>query len=291
MRHPTAYRYNIGAKSSSFGAVVLLTVGSVVLHGLVLALPMPSHQSVQEPELPPSSLPQADGAADVNVTILPSGTLKSRLKTEEPTETASEENDLGESDRPVQSTPPPSPEETQPPEIVPSIDDTIPEELPPEEPDPAMEPVDSEIVPPDELPVDPGNSELSPPTLEEQLQDLTAYDYNESGILKEGEVGTQLLGWTVPGQILPSKADSLEVPYLLVEQCLDIAPEPGVLVAVVNQDGSFQRGPEILTSTGYAILDDQAKAIAESGEYHFPERTETQAYSVPVEVLYPASCL
>ncbi|NER85242.1 MAG: hypothetical protein F6K42_38220 [Leptolyngbya sp. SIO1D8] len=80
------------------------------------------------------------------------------------------------------------------------------------------------------------------------------------------------------------------MPYLLGDECLDSAPVSGVLVLVMEPDNTIQQGPEILSSTGYEILDEKAKEMVETGEYQLPNRDQAKGYSLEVRVLYPESC-
>lgn len=278
-------------------AIVLLAIASAAIHGLVLSLPMPSRQPLDEPKLP--TLPSSE-EIDVDVTILPRGTLDSLTLSEEVTETVEDDLEQRQGDPEVErdrafQDPPPEPE----PDPIPPDIEIPPEEIPPEDDDvPPEPPLDlSANETPAEPPVDPEKSPASnpqpsiPQTLDEQLQELSAYQYESGGILSDGETSTELLLWVAPGQIFPSKVAPMEVPYFLPSNvCLESPPVPGTLVAIVNPDGTFERGPEMLSSTGYVLLDDKAIAMVETGEYAFPESTETQAYSVPVDISYPAEC-
>ena len=144
-------------------------------------------------------------------------------------------------------------------DVLPSL-----EETPAEPTQPAADP---DPVPNDQFPEEPDSTGLtgSDPdpvtTLAERLGDVGAYQYN-------GQKGLDLLeslsaqeGWATPGQTLPSKADPLELLYQLGAECLNTAPVSGLLMAVVNPDQTFARGPEVVGSTGYAILDEQAIAM------------------------------
>ncbi len=90
---------------------------------------------------------------------------------------------------------------------------------------------------------------------------------------------------------MPSIADPLSLPYELGATCLDEPPLRGTLMVVVDEVGNFRRGPTVVSSTGYAILDEQAEAFVRTGQYRLPEGNEPKAYAVNIEVAYPAACL
>ena len=278
--------------ASKYGTFALLMAASIGLHGLLLGWPLPS----ETPEEPQVLLPPPEEAAAVDVTILPAGAIAANGQDDE-TAIADEdiEDPVNDSPESVGRSSPPSPVE-QSSEIPENpSEDVLPslEETPAEPTQPAADP---DPVPNDQFPEEPGSTGLtgSDPdpvtTLAERLGDVGAYQYN-------GQKGLDLLeslsaqeGWATPGQTLPSKADPLELPYQLDAQCLNTAPVLGLLMAVVNPDQTFGRGPEVVGSTGYAVLDEQAIALVETGEYTFPERAEPWAYNVQIEVLYPDHC-
>jgi hypothetical protein len=143
-----------------------------------------------------------------------------------------------------------------------------------------------------ELPDEPGTVSTTPTplSLDQQLQDPVAYQYDGSGILPVGEQSTKLLTWTTPGQLLPSKADPLIVPYSLGDRCLDPSPVDGVLVVIVDKDQTLLRGPEVLSSTGYLLLDEKAKEMVISQGYTFPAEEKAVAYSLTIQVSYLETC-
>jgi hypothetical protein len=110
-------------------------------------------------------------------------------------------------------------------------------------------------------------------------------------VLGFGEVSTKLLGWaTTTGQTLPSKVEPLAVPYPLDQHCLAQPPVPGVLVVVMAADDTILQGPEVVSSTGYAVLDEKAKEDVRAGKITFPDRDQAKAYSMEITVQYPIDC-
>jgi hypothetical protein len=126
--------------------------------------------------------------------------------------------------------------------------------------------------------------------LEDRLQDSTAYQFDDQQILDVGSVGTKLLSWATPDQPLPSKVDPMTVPYLLTDQCLEPPPVAGVLVVVMDADDTILQGPEVISSTGYTVLDDKAKEDVRTGKVVFPDRQQAKAYTLEIRVPYPADC-
>jgi hypothetical protein len=146
------------------------------------------------------------------------------------------------------------------------------------------------------MPIAPGSSDLTEselpiPPLAEQLQDPTAYDYDGRKSLGLLAASQALQNWKGEGQSLPAKLAPMELPYQLGDHCLDTAPTLGLLVVLVAPDGTFLKGPEVISSTGYTVLDDQAKALVEAGDYSLPQDDNVKAYSVEINVLYPETCL
>lgn len=277
----------------------MLILGSLGLHILALKMPWPSFEPDSFPGMVSSNV---DEQTTMNVAILPpqsleaaaSAELEAAPNLELPTKTQraaaapiADPPPDGEAARSPQAAPPPRPEEPPPPRDQPTT---------PEQPPSASSIAENQDSPPiDDLPEESGLGGVSvppqaPPTPPNPLQDATAYQYDGRKSLGQAEVAMISLGWVAEGQTLPSKVDPIELPYQLGEQCLDVPPAMGLMMAVLNVDGSFQRGPEIVSSTGYAVLDQQAKALVESGEYGFPKRDEARAYSIEVKVLYPSNC-
>ncbi|MEM7647894.1 MAG: hypothetical protein AAF283_01860 [Cyanobacteria bacterium P01_A01_bin.70] len=279
------------AKASKYGTLVLVIAASIGLHGLLLGWPLPS----ETPEEPQVLSPPSEESAAVDVTILPAGAIAANGQDDE-TAIADEdvEDTLEDSPESVGRSSAPAPVERSPeiPETPP--EDTVPPtETTPAEPTPST--ADTDPVPNEQFPDEPGSAGLTGgapdpvPTLAERLGDVGAYQYN-------GQKGLDLLqsvalqdGWEMPGQGAPSKADPLELPYQLA-QCLNTPPVVGLLLVVVDVDNTFSRGPEVVGSTGYAVLDEQAISMVETGVYSFPDRAEPWAYNVQIEVLYPDHC-
>lgn len=279
------FRHSTTAGMSYAWTLLLLTTASVAVHGLLLGLPMPSQEIADEPE----SLP-LNPTRVMDVAVLPPTTQANEEADEEPQPAAIKpEESVRRSPQPPQT--PTAPVASEP-EPLPETDPTAPSDAA----DTALDTSDEEGDPLDGLPIDQGSGALTehttnePLSLEEQLQDLNAYQYDGRKSLGFLEANTELLQWGVGDQTLPSKVEPLEVPYRLADQCLDTAPELGLLVVVLNPDGTIARGPEVISSTGYGVLDEQAKAIVTEQAYPFPERDQTRAYSVEVKVIYPDSC-
>ncbi|MEM1280385.1 MAG: hypothetical protein AAGG53_10295, partial [Cyanobacteria bacterium P01_H01_bin.152] len=275
---PTPLKLQKQSRSRLFGGLIAC---SLLAHGLLLGLPWPAVEFSQEAMEPPP-----DPESVMDVAILPSETLpppanEESTLAEPPANPATEAPSSAvapssESD-PIESTAPP-------PELNPNTPPTLPVTEPP---------LSSNSI--DGLPSEPGSANLSetnpitPPTLQERLQDVTAYEHD----------GTKNLGddafiiaqaWAVAGQPFPAKADVMQLPYELGETCLNNPPLRGTLMIVVDATGHFMRGPEVISSTGYSILDEQAKAMMQSREYTLSNPDEPRAYSVDIEVLYPHTC-
>ena len=278
--------------ASKYGTFGLLMAASIGLHGLLLGWPLPS-ETPEEPQVLP---PPPEESVEVDVTILPAGAIAANGQDDE-TAIADEdvEDTLEDSPESVGRSSAPAPVERAPeiPETPP--EDTVPPtETIPAEPTPST--ADTDPMPNEQFPDEPGSAGLTGgdpdpvPTLAERLGDVGAYQYNGQKGLDFIQAQAAQDGWATPGQTLPSKADSLEVPYQLGAECLDTAPVPGLLMAVVNPDQTFARGPEVVGSTGYAVLDEQAIAMINTGEYTFPSEDEPWAYNVEIKVLYPDHC-
>lgn len=130
-----------------------------------------------------------------------------------------------------------------------------------------------------------------PPSLEEQLQDVAAYQYDGRKSLKQAEAYQVSASWVAAGQILPENVDPIELPYQLGDTCLDTPPESGLLAIVLDAAGNFVQGPAVIDSTGYPLLDEQAQAIAAAGDHPFPDRREPRGYVAEILVQYPPNCL
>jgi hypothetical protein len=185
------------------------------------------------------------------------------------------------------------------PAVIPPDPESIPDPLDDSiEPDVPLPDADPEIAPDpldDLMPVDPGMGRSpigdppQPASLEDKLNQPAFYRYSDEKILSSGESGSALLAWG--GQYgLPSLADPLDVPYLLGTRCLASPPEQGILAVVLDADGAILKGPDVISSTGYAVLDDKAIAMVSDQNYSFPARQQAQAYSLRVRVAYPAGC-
>jgi len=266
----------INSRSRYFLAVVVL---SVLAHGVVLGLPWPATEA---PEEPPATAAERDPSAMMDVAILPADRLRPAVEAAiEPTP-----SEAPPAPGPVVEPPPPPPTNSPPP---PSQPVTTP---PPTPTEPPTDPTPPGPDPLNELPPEPGSSGLTspPPTFQEPLQDPGEYQYDGTKNLGDATI-TISQSWAVEGQVLPEKVATLELPYELETTCLDEPPLRGTLMVVTDEVGNFVRGPEVISSTGYAILDEQAEEFVSEGQYRLPEDFEAKAYSVDIEVLYPQACL
>jgi len=256
------------------GVFVVLIAASLLAHGVVLGLPLPQRDAMQEP--PPS---ESAGEAAMDVAILPRGTLA------QPTPAAPTPSTTAKDQHPPAAKVPPQADERSPQTVSPRSP-VPPAEVPPV-PDPSLPPLPEEApenAPLVDLPIETGTHSPTPPTLDEQLQDATAYQYDGRKALKQTEAYQASTNWVAGGQILPENIAPLELPYQLGEQCLDPPPESGLLAAVLDAEGNFVRGPEVIDSTGYALLDEQAIAIVQADGHVFPDRSEVRGYVTEIVV-------
>lgn len=254
--------------------VTPLVLASIGLHGLVLALPMPS--LVEDvPETPESPDPDV-----IQVVTLP------KLAT--------------------------APESVEPPIPEPPPDELPPDEPPLEEPpveeivitDPEMlDQVEPEVVEDefDDIDIedesdadsdtgddDSGNLEggaTSEPTLDQRLANIDSYgDYNEENAQRGYASSSyqKLTDWSNDNSAskLSNFSLSLEVPLM---ECLKAKPANSAIVGItVDPDGNLVGDPELLGKTGYGVLDDQALTLAQAASY--PGLGETQSYWIEIQV-------
>jgi hypothetical protein len=253
-----------------------LLLVSLALHGLVLSLPMPGQQDSAE-EISDPGDPQAPPDA-IQVSRLPALPNQPAPPPPEASTQAAPAQPAAARPAPTAARPA-APVKAQPQTAAPAAVD-------PDEQAAVDPPAPSELAP---LPV-----EVPPPTLAERLLDPAAYRANN--LARAAEEGTSdFLNWYVA---LSSQGDGpapgmgtrnlepLRIPYPL-QTCLTPAPVEGRLGVIVNADGTAHREPEILSSTGYDVLDDQAKAVISN--YPFPAEGALMAYGLPVVVEYDAA--
>lgn len=271
----------------ALGAPLLLL--SLAFHGVVLSLPMPGEETTQEEaptEIGNTSEPQA-----VKVVKLPSAPPPKQNA--QPTRSPAKAPlalQTSVAAQPLTQSQPPAPA-PKPPQAAPSAPDPTPE-LPPESP--SEPPPDSPSEPPQETPADILPAQPPPLTLAERLQDPAAYAYNNR--TKSAEVGTQdFIDWysglssevygtsPMPGS---KSIEPLRIQYPL-NACLATPPELGRLGVVVDAAGAVVPQPEVLASTGYDVLDEQA--LAAVTHYTFPPTGMVTAYGLPVQVEYDAT--
>ncbi|HEY9888930.1 MAG TPA: hypothetical protein V6D02_11050 [Candidatus Obscuribacterales bacterium] len=262
--------------------LVWLTAASLAVHGLVLGLPLPSSEPMDAVDEMPLTL---ERTPTMTVAVLPAD----RLTSAPPPEPSSESPPAASSA--TARSPQPQANAAPDPAPPPPTPDPEPEPDPPPPPDPTADTDD----PLPGVPIDQGSSNLTetdpPPTLEEQLRDRAAYQYEGGKVLSEGESLGKLNEWLIANAVFPSKLDDpLAVPYGLAETCLDARPSEGIMIVMLAADDSLVQPPEIISSTGYSVLDDQAQAMIAAGEYPFPPRTAIAAYSLVVQVQYPETC-
>lgn len=263
-----------------WGAPLLLV--SLALHGVVLSLPMPGQETTQEeaPEkIGNTSEPQA-----IKVARLPSAPPPQSIQPVEPSVKARVLPQTPVAAQPVTQ---PQPQAPAPkPKVAPTP--TPPEDLPKDPPgDPPPEP-------PVEPSADPLPAQPPPLTLAERLQDPAAYAYNNR--TRSAEAGTQdFIDWysrlssdvygapPMPGS---KSIEPLRIQYPL-NTCLATPPELGRLGVVVDAAGAVVPHPEILASTGYDVLDEQA--LAAVTHYTFPTTGMVTAYGLPIQVEYDAA--
>ncbi|MEM6837986.1 MAG: hypothetical protein AAF609_14160 [Cyanobacteria bacterium P01_C01_bin.120] len=268
---PFHYRF---PRLSRSGIFVMLTIASLLAHGLLLGLPWPAVEEATEPD----EFLEPGEETVINVAILPAGQRAAQTSAAAPS--AEEVTEPGQVDSESLSEPAPPP----PPVVTPPPTKT------PEPPRSETEPTASA-----EPPIEAGTGDLttseseSPPTLADRLQDIAAYQYDGKKNLGNDAIGVAQQ-WAVSGQIYPAKAKLLELPYQLGTTCLNTPPLRGTLMVVVDAGGNFERGPEVISSTGYDILDEQAAAMVLAREYMLPEANESKAYSVDIAVQYPNEC-
>jgi len=240
----------------------------------------------------PTIVPPADEAPVVTVTVLP-GELPSTADSPPAADTTPPKDPPGDPEGEsaiAEVKPPPAPEPELPPPEPPAPEPAIPSPSNPIEPlgDPPEESGTQTTDDPIQVPP-------VPPALDDRLQDRAEYRFDGTGVLgglgeKAGKMGEwqAAINATAPDGITPQMVDDpIAVPYLL-DTCLDTPPEVGFLALVMDPAGAIAAGPDMLGSTGYAVLDEKAKALAT--EYPFPNREAITAYYLEVEVLYDEAC-
>ena len=246
-----------------------LVLASIGLHGLVLALPMPSLET--PPETPETPDPEV-----IQVVTLP--------KLARSSETSK----------------PPLPEQPDlPPEAPPPIEDSVDEvvlaapeileEVEPEQPDEWDEEMPAEPEP-DETDMDTGD-ETDGPTLDQRLASFDSYTGFDSARVGDG-AATSRLGeiamaggeWPSPMRQLEQTLSAVDVP---LQDCLDDPPGTSVSVMVeVGPDGTLTKEPELLNSAGYDVLDEKVLEIARTadyGAYHSSNEAKTYSYAVQID--------
>ncbi|MEO1093930.1 MAG: hypothetical protein AAFX01_03400 [Cyanobacteria bacterium J06638_28] len=276
-------------RSASPWVIAIVVAASTAAHGALLGLPWPFES---EPfELSEPVLSELDDPSLMDIAVLPRSLLASENVA---AADADEEAALEVTPQPrtTDSEPEPEPSLSQEPE--PELE---PELEPASKPEPESEPLptlpgEDDADPVGALPEESGLTPGSTPsikTLDEKLSDRSEYIFSSFGIVKPGAIGPELINWVAPGQTFPEKVDPLEVPYRLTGECLSSAPVSGTLSIILEPDNTPQKGPKILSSTGYPLLDEKALELVAA--HPFPDRTEAKGYSLEVRVVgYPAHC-
>lgn len=276
----------LGKRSLRWSGGGLLLLVSLGLHGLLLGLPLAESDLAS-----PDSATELDQPVEVPVEAIDVVRLPAAPETAAPGTTPLQtivpgaiapksvpQTAAPQAARPVQPSAPAAP--------------TAPASAPPV-------PVDLEPLPP----------EPPPQTLDDRLRDPAAYAFNnqakaamaEGGSLDQqelstfAEVSTRLEEMAVEQGItdndlipvLGEKLAPLLVAYPL-NTCLVPPPAEGMVIVVADTAGQPLQAPDLLYSTGYAVLDDKAMAMAL--ERTFPAQSagspNPRGYWLPVQVQY-----
>ncbi|MGD1953179.1 MAG: hypothetical protein ACFB14_26565 [Leptolyngbyaceae cyanobacterium] len=250
--------------------VTPLVLASIGLHGLVLALPMPSLDTPPEP-------PETSETEMIQVVTLPK--LARSPETSKP--------------------PLPQQPELPPEEPFPTAEEFVladPERLDElEQPDEWQE--EEEDYSESELETDGADmgteaeGETDAPTLDQRLASLDSYTNFDSTRLGDnaatsrlGEIAQAGGEWPSPLRQLEQTLSAVDVP---LQECLDDPPGTSVSVMVeVGPDGALIGEPELLNSTGYNVLDEKVSEIARTadyGTYQAADKTKTYSYTVQID--------
>lgn len=254
---------------SGSGLLIVLSLG---LHGWLLGLPLPPHESA-----PPELLTEQPGpTAVVDVVRLPGSALVAEAI-------------------PKASAPAPTPSIAQAPRAAP-----VPQASQGAEPAlPSPEPIALEPLPP----------EPPPRTLDDRLRDPAEYQFNEqakSVTANPVSLFTNTLSSWLEAEIqglsendapvldANTKLAPLQVPYA-INTCLMPAPAEGLVGVIVNTTGQLVKAPVLLDSTGYSVLDEKALEMASQRTFEPLADTSSpappRAQWLPVQVQYdPANC-
>ena len=250
--------------------VTPLVLASIGLHGLVLALPMPSLDTPPEP-------PETSETEMIQVVTLPK--LARSPETSKP--------------------PLPQQPELPPEEPFPTAEEFVladPERLDElEQPDEWQE--EEEDYSESELETDGADmgteaeGETDAPTLDQRLASLDSYTNFDSTRLGDNAATSSLGEIAQAGGELPSPLRQLEQTLSAVDvplqECLDDPPGTSVSVMVeVGPDGALIGEPELLNSTGYNVLDEKVSEIARTadyGTYQAADKTKTYSYTVQID--------
>ncbi|MEM1252390.1 MAG: energy transducer TonB [Cyanobacteria bacterium P01_H01_bin.21] len=266
-------KFNLSKLNRWVTPLVLVSIG---LHGLVLALPMPSLET-------PLELPEPSETETIQVVTLP--------KLARSSETSN----------------PPMPEQPElPPEDPPFVEAPVEEfvladpelidEL--EQPDEWVEEEeDYSESGPETDGADMGADEeveTDAPTLEQRLASLDSYTNFDGTRLGEIAASGRLSEIAQAGGEWPSPLRSLEQALSTVDmplqECLDDPPGTSVSVMVeVGPEGALIGEPELLNSAGYDVLDERVLEIARTADYDaYHQAGKTKTYSYTVQIDYEA---
>lgn len=247
-----------------------IVLASALLHGVLLGLPLPPErlEKTLEPEPEPVSPENL-----LSVAALPD------LPTSEP---PAPEPPSPESER-SQSASPAAPSAQNP--VAPSLDSSVTEPEAAGQDEPTDESLSDEPLSDEAESRDRGG----PPSLDEQLGDISFYVPNgkATGSVTPDKYSRWIsaLSALSPDILLNSPRDVLELPYRL-DECLSEAPDLANIGIALDPTGNPIGTPEMLTSTGYDVLD--RKALEAVWSYPFPDREVATAYTIQVQVRYEA---
>lgn len=279
------------AGTTYLGRLILIVLATAALHGLVLGVPWPFEPTEDRSE--PEIVESEEGSV-MDVAILPRGIAPSSSEIDRVEEGIEAEPS---EDEPQLSQPEPEPE----PELALELE-LQPESEPELEPAPKPTPTSS-----DDLPVDPGTTQNTPTptpqppkTLDERLSNPNSYVHNgkadsgpiaisSDGIAWLDNLNKELRQQAAP-EAVPDLNEKVWVSYPLAT-CQPISPFAGGGIAIAaNPDGTIIKGPDVLNSTGYDILDEKAEELVRDYLANRDRVTETKAYLIQVEVIDYPTC-
>jgi hypothetical protein len=250
-----------------------LVVASALTHGLLLAIPLPETPETEEPEPEEIEIIQEQA---MNVARLPQVAVPEAA----PPKAAAARNAEPARPQPQTQAPQNRPQASQPSQRPPRPEDVD------QQPDPL-----SNV---EEVPTGGGGEETGDPagaggepTLEEKLADIAYYQWDGMDSDAREKAGRDRSFEYFNQGIIPTKLnneEALKLPYLLGE-CLNQPPSKGSLLIQVSADGEVEI-KDVLVSTGYEVLDEQAKEEILAGQYAFQSGDQVAYYALDVEIEY-----